>query len=93
MSLGRVCRGYFRAAPIVAAAAPVLPPEIPQYFVPVRQTGSVTYQPAVIGAARILFSDDKLKINESRDLLFATPSGRRCHTLRLGAGAGARCGA
>ena len=63
------------AAPVSSAAvsAPVLPPEIPQYFVPVRQTGTVTYQPAVIGAARILFSDDKLKINESRDLLFATP--------------------
>ena len=63
------------SAPVssAAAAAPVLPPEIPQYFVPVRQTGTVTYQPAIIGAARILFSDDKLKINEGRDLLFATP--------------------
>lgn len=60
-------------APSDATGAPVLPPDIPQYFVPVRQTGSVTYQPTVIGAARILFSDDKLNINESRDLIFATP--------------------
>jgi hypothetical protein len=60
-------------APASSASAPVLPPDIPQYYVPVRQTGSVTYQPTVIGAARILFSDDKLKINESRDLVFATP--------------------
>jgi hypothetical protein len=66
------------APPAVTSAAsggtaPVLPPDIPQYFVPVRTPGQVTYKPTVIGAARVLFADDKLKINESRDVVFATP--------------------
>jgi hypothetical protein len=55
-----------------ATAAPVLPPDVPQYFVPVRGTGKV-YQPVAIGAAQIAFTDTKTGLNEVRDLVFAAP--------------------
>ena len=41
---------------------PVLPPEIAQYFIPVRGSGgdaTLTYQPMVLGLAEIRFSDTK----------------------------------
>jgi hypothetical protein len=60
-----------KAAP-AQSSAPVLPPEIPQYFFPVRGSASV-YQPVVAGAAKIQFVDPKRDINESRDVVFTTP--------------------
>jgi hypothetical protein len=50
-----------------AAAAPVLPPEVPQFFFPAR--GNV-YSPVAVGAAQIAFTDTKTGINEVRDLMF-----------------------
>jgi hypothetical protein len=60
------------AAPAVAPAAaeassgsqrPILPPEVSQYFIPVRGGGSggavLTYQPMVLGAAEIHYSKSK----------------------------------
>ena len=54
-----------------AAAPPVLPPEIPQYFFPVRGNAS-TYVPVAIGAAQIQFLDTKTGVSETRDLMFTT---------------------
>ncbi len=56
----------------VAAAAPVLPPEVPQYFLPVRGSAS-TYTPVALGSAQIAFTDTKSGLNEVRDLLFTAP--------------------
>lgn len=46
-----------------ANTRPVLPPDISQYFIPVRGSGSgdavLTYQPMVLGSAEIRFSDSK----------------------------------
>ena len=53
------------AAPAVspASARPVLPPEVSQYFIPVRGEGTsgavLTYQPMVLGAAEIHYSKSK----------------------------------
>ena len=53
------------AAPAVAPASarPVLPPEVSQYFIPVRGEGTsgavLTYQPMVLGAAEIHYSKSK----------------------------------
>jgi hypothetical protein len=55
-----------------AKAPPVLAPDISQYFVPAGQ-GSVHYRPAALGVARITFSDPRLKINETRDIVAVTP--------------------
>ncbi|HEV2826668.1 MAG TPA: hypothetical protein VGW76_03635 [Pyrinomonadaceae bacterium] len=54
---------------------PILPPEIPQYFIPVRtkETGAANllYQPAILGAAQVRFSDKK--IDSSRELTALAP--------------------
>ena len=50
---------------------PVLPPDIPQYFVP-AQPGA-HYHPVALGVARVTYADPKLKINETRDVVAAAP--------------------
>ena len=56
---------------------PVLPPGVPQHFVPVRgraPTGAaLVYQPMVLGAATVRFSDAKTGIDQSEEVLVATP--------------------
>ena len=52
-------------------SAPVLPPDIPQYFVP-AQPGA-RYHPVALGVARVTYTDPKLKINETRDVVAAAP--------------------
>lgn len=53
-------------------AAPILPAEVPQYFVPL--TGGVLhYEPRILGAASLHFSDPKLGVDEVRDVVFSTP--------------------
>ena len=54
------------------ASAPVLPPDVPQYFFPVRGSATI-YQPVAVGSATIAFTDTKTGINEVRELLFAAP--------------------
>ncbi|MDH4283258.1 MAG: hypothetical protein OEV36_11440, partial [Myxococcales bacterium] len=54
------------------AAAPVLPPDVPQYFFPVRGSAK-TYSPVAIGAAQIAFTDTKSGLNEVRELMFTAP--------------------
>jgi hypothetical protein len=61
--------------PQATAARPVLPPEIPQYFVPVRGSlaGPVSYQPALLGIAQVHFIDAKTGVDEKRDVIATTP--------------------
>jgi hypothetical protein len=56
---------------------PVLPPGIQQFFIPKGVGGSSTpvYSPVVLGAARIGFSDPKLGVDATRDVMFAAPIG------------------
>ena len=58
---------------IAANAAPVLPPEVPCYFLPVDKTGATNYQPQLIGAAKLRYSDDKRNLNETREAVWITP--------------------
>ncbi len=72
-SLTDPLKGTVTAAPSVAASVPgvtpaqsqrpVLPPEIVQYYLPVRSSGGadakLSYQPALLGAAEIRYSDSK----------------------------------
>ncbi|MEP7352767.1 MAG: DUF87 domain-containing protein [Acidobacteriota bacterium] len=56
------------------ASQPVLPPEIPQYFFPVRGAAKqITYAPVVIGAAQVQFSDPKSGVDQVSSLLFTVP--------------------
>ena len=56
-----------------SSTAPVVPPDIQQYVVPSRAGAATdaTYVPVVLGAARVAFSDAKMKIDTSRDVLYA----------------------
>ena len=52
---------------------PVLPPEVSQYFIPVRSAGSkgsrLVYHPMVIGSAAVRFSNKKIDTSEELTLL------------------------
>jgi hypothetical protein len=54
---------------------PVLPPGIQQFFLPGPSpaTKPVRYSPVVLGAARIGFSDSRLGIDTTRDVVYAAP--------------------
>jgi hypothetical protein len=46
---------------------PVLPPEVPQFFLPpVRDGGGLTYHPSVLGLADVSYSNAKLGVTEQR---------------------------
>lgn len=57
------------------ASRPMLPPDVPQYFVPIRgrrpEGSTLVYQPMVLGAAQVRFTDAKAAVDttESRTLL------------------------
>jgi hypothetical protein len=56
---------------------PVLPPGIQQFFIP-RSSATSTlsrYSPVILGAARIGFSDSKLGVDSTRDIVCAAPIG------------------
>ena len=67
------------AAPAAAAASarPVLPPDVPQHFVPARGTApagsTLYYRPMVIGSAQVRVADTKRGVDMSRDLVYLTP--------------------
>jgi hypothetical protein len=56
---------------------PVLPPEVPQYFVPMRGPrpagNTLVYRPTVLGAAHIRFLDSKMDVDLGRDQIWLAP--------------------
>lgn len=53
---------------------PTLPPAIPQFFIPARgATGSVIYQPRLLGAAAVRFADAKTKVDVTQEVVLLTP--------------------
>jgi hypothetical protein len=56
-----------KAAPAAVSAAPVLPPEIPQSFIPARGSGEIIYEPCILGAAQVRFGDKPM------DVVFTAP--------------------
>ena len=65
------------AAPGTADARPVLPPDVPQYFAPVRrprpQGATLAYRPGVVGAAIVRFADTRRGIDVTQDVMVAAP--------------------
>jgi hypothetical protein len=51
-------------------SAPLLDPSIQQYYAPGEGT---EWTPALVGAARVAYSDAKLKVDDSRDIVVITP--------------------
>lgn len=60
---------------ILGGQRPVLPPDVPQYFVPVRgaRSGPVTYQPMVLGAAQVRVVDAKAGVDLTQKVTVVTP--------------------
>ena len=64
------------AAPPAGSSRPVLPPQVPQFFVPVRSAlppgHTLVYQPRLLGAAQVRYADAKLKLDQLQDVLALT---------------------
>jgi hypothetical protein len=76
-----VSAGPAPAAPVAkasvdAAPRPVLPPEVPQYFVPARGPSPagarLLYQPMLLGSAQVRFVDARTQVDTVRDLVLLT---------------------
>ncbi len=52
---------------------PVVPPDVPQAWLPARQAGEVTWHPAILGVAQVRFTDTKAKGDYMKDGVFLTP--------------------
>ena len=57
------------------AARPVLPPDVPQFFIPTRSRGGVHYEPRVFASATVGFDDRKLGVSVSRPVNVLVPIG------------------
>jgi hypothetical protein len=67
----RAREGATDTAPGADAVAPVLPPDIPQFFGPAP--GVATFRPMLVGSAEVRFTDAKCAIDEVRNVLVVTP--------------------
>ena len=68
------------AKPVGEEQQPVLPPEVSQYFIPVRGSGSgngkLVYHPALLGVAEVRYSDSKtVEVSQQLSLLAAITDG------------------
>ncbi len=65
--------------PRPSSERPLVPPEIRQYFVPVNQgrlqNPTISYQPAILGVAKVRFVDAKAKVDRTDDAVFLAPIG------------------
>ena len=56
---------------------PMVPPDVPEYFMPLdrnfKPTESLVYQPMIVGAAQVVFSDQKAKVNIAKEQVFLAP--------------------
>ncbi|NLT36614.1 MAG: DUF87 domain-containing protein [Methanomassiliicoccus sp.] len=53
---------------------PVLPAEIPQYYLPAgTSAGGQMYRPMILGSATVRFADAKKKVDVTRDMSFVAP--------------------
>src|SRR6185312_16189040 len=64
-----------QSKPAPQSQRPALPPDVSQYFIPVRSSGTsgarLVYQPMVLGAAQVRFSDKK--VDTTQDITLLTP--------------------
>ena len=56
-----------------SVVAPVLPPDVPHYFLPVDKASAATYQPVLVGAAKLHFVDEKRNLSEKKEAVWSTP--------------------
>lgn len=55
---------------------PAVPPDVPQFFIPVRGSGpsgsELVYRPFILGAAKVNFADTKTRIDLTQEVAFLT---------------------
>jgi hypothetical protein len=51
----------------------VLPPDIPQKFIPARARGKLLYQPVILGAVQTRYMDSKAAVDYVEDVVLAAP--------------------
>jgi hypothetical protein len=54
---------------------PVLPPEVPQFFIPARKGGAAGYVPRLLGTARVHYNEARLGIEEEVAVSWLCPIG------------------
>jgi DNA helicase HerA-like ATPase len=60
-------------APPSAAGRPVLPPDVPQAFLPAAAGSPPAYRPCLLGLARVHFVDDRRGIDHAEELVLVVP--------------------
>jgi hypothetical protein len=60
------------AAESLTSQAPSLPIDVTVYYAPSTSTGEITYQPYLLGVARIVYTDAKLKVSGTADAIYLT---------------------
>jgi hypothetical protein len=81
LSVKREISGTSRSAPSTQHAAlkarPMLPPDVPQHFIPVRGSqpngSTLIYQPMLLGAAQVRVSDSKAGVDVTQDVTVLAP--------------------
>lgn len=68
----RPARRSAPASPSHASGRPILDPAIPQYFLPTRATGTVTYSPKLLAFAKVYYYDAKAGIDQEIEEAFLT---------------------
>jgi len=67
----------FGNQPLFQSARPLLPPGVPQQFIPLRSTkpagATLVYQPMLLGSAKVRFIDSKVNIDLSQDIVVMAP--------------------
>lgn len=58
-----------------ASSRPVLPSEIPQYFLPARAGAAATYRPMLLACATVTYTDTKLNLSAEQPVNWLVPFG------------------
>lgn len=70
-------REAFGNQPLLQTGRPMLPPGVPQQFIPLRSTkpaeATLVYQPMLLGGAQVRFSDSKAGIDVTEDVTVLVP--------------------
>ncbi|MFN7022696.1 MAG: ATP-binding protein, partial [Phycisphaerales bacterium] len=57
------------------APRPVLPPDVPQFFIPARSRGPIEYRPMIMGSAKVYYSDTKAGVETESIASLLVPIG------------------
>ena len=71
--IAQVAHSASRTPAASSAGRPVLPPDVPQFFLPVRSGAPITYRPMVLGSVRVAYTDAKAGIDTELSMTLLCP--------------------